>query len=275
VELGLGLTIFIACCMFVIGSLFGSFFSLATYRLPRKEDIIATRSYCPKCKHRLNFFDLIPVFSYIFRGAKCKYCKDKISPRYFLLEVCNGVLFVILYLLIGYNFKLIIVILIYAVFFVIIGANIMKSKMEKEELNKDENKKVKLKNNTKLSKKSGVFISELVIAFVLFIATFLTIIMINKNTRTKVDDILVRANANNILIKNIEVCLAADYDNLTSYSHYEEIDGVRFDVTTNVESITKNDDEKENIVKKIDVKVSYNLNGEYKQLDMETLKGKI
>ena len=94
----LGIYIFVGFCVFVIGTLFGSFFSLAIYRLPRKEDILVTRSYCPNCKHRLGFFDLIPVFSYLFRGAKCKYCSDPISPRYFLLETGNGIYIVFLVL---------------------------------------------------------------------------------------------------------------------------------------------------------------------------------
>ena len=61
-------------CFFIIGTLFGSFFTLATYRIPRKQDIMIKRSYCPNCKHELGFFDLIPILSYLFLGGKCKYC---------------------------------------------------------------------------------------------------------------------------------------------------------------------------------------------------------
>ena len=131
------LNIFILFCIFIIGALFGSFFSLATYRIPRHEDIIATRSYCPKCKHKLSFFDLFPVISYIVRLGKCKYCKDKISPRYILLESLNGLFFIFVYIVILYLtndylktliFSMIFYI-IYAVLFVIIGANIMAKKI--------------------------------------------------------------------------------------------------------------------------------------------------
>ena len=135
----IGIHIFIAFCMFVIGTLFGSFFSLATYRLPRHQDIVATRSYCPTCKHRLSFFDLIPVLSYLIRGGKCKYCHEKISIRYFLLEVSNGLVFLSFYLLIGYNFYLLFVCLAYAFLFVIIGSYIMKGKMSEEEIKEVEN----------------------------------------------------------------------------------------------------------------------------------------
>lgn len=81
--------------IFIIGTLFGSFFTLAIYRIPLKQNITHKRSYCPKCNHRLEFWDLIPVFSYIFLGGKCRYCKEKIRPRYLILEVLSGIIFLL------------------------------------------------------------------------------------------------------------------------------------------------------------------------------------
>ena len=80
--------------IFIIGILFGSFYTLAVYRIPKRQDITHTHSYCPNCNHKLGFFDLIPVLSYIFLGAKCRYCKQKIRPRYFILEILSGLIFV-------------------------------------------------------------------------------------------------------------------------------------------------------------------------------------
>ena len=88
--------------IFIIGITFGSFFTLAVYRIPRGEDITHTRSYCPKCNHKLSFWDMIPLFSYIFLGAKCRYCKEKIRPRYFILEFCSGLVFILFALSIGF-----------------------------------------------------------------------------------------------------------------------------------------------------------------------------
>ncbi len=85
-------TIFYAL-IFIIGTLFGSFYTLAVYRIPKRQDITHTHSYCPNCDHKLGFLDLIPILSYIFLGAKCRYCKRKIRPRYFILEILSGVLF--------------------------------------------------------------------------------------------------------------------------------------------------------------------------------------
>ena len=81
--------------LFCIGALFGSFFSLAIYRIPLRQDITHTRSYCPNCNHKLTFLDMIPILSYTFLGGKCRYCKEKIRPRYLLLEVLTGLVFVL------------------------------------------------------------------------------------------------------------------------------------------------------------------------------------
>lgn len=81
--------------MFAMGIVLGSFYTLAVYRIPLKQDITHTRSYCPKCNHKLNFWDLIPVFSYIFLGGKCRYCKEKIRPRYIIIETLSGIVFLL------------------------------------------------------------------------------------------------------------------------------------------------------------------------------------
>lgn len=94
--------IFFYIIIFMIGITFGSFYTLAVYRIPNGQDITHTHSYCPKCKHKLNILDLIPIFSYIFLGGKCRYCKQKIRPRYLILETISGLFFV----LIAYLMKL-------------------------------------------------------------------------------------------------------------------------------------------------------------------------
>jgi len=81
--------------IYIIGVLLGSFFTLATYRLPLKQDITHTRSYCPNCNHRLNFWDLIPVLSFLFLRGKCRYCKNKISPRYIIIELTSGLIYLL------------------------------------------------------------------------------------------------------------------------------------------------------------------------------------
>lgn len=81
--------------IFLTGIVFGSFFTLAVYRIPRKENITYVRSHCTSCNHKLDFWDLIPVLSYIFLGGKCRYCGEKIRIRYLLLEVFSGLVFLL------------------------------------------------------------------------------------------------------------------------------------------------------------------------------------
>lgn len=81
--------------IFIIGTLFGSFSTLAVYRLPLHQDITHKRSYCPNCNHKLQFLDMIPVLSYIFLGGKCRYCKKQIRIRYLLLEIFTGLVFLL------------------------------------------------------------------------------------------------------------------------------------------------------------------------------------
>lgn len=89
--------------IFLMGTVFGSFLTLATYRIPLNQDITHKHSYCPKCNHKLYFLDMIPVFSYIFLGGKCRYCKSKIGPRYFIIELLCGIAFVTLAFLLQIN----------------------------------------------------------------------------------------------------------------------------------------------------------------------------
>lgn len=89
--------------IFIMGSVFGSFLTLATYRIPLNEDITHKHSYCQKCNHKLSFLDMIPILSYLCIKGRCRYCKAKISPRYFIIEILCGLSFVLLALTLGVN----------------------------------------------------------------------------------------------------------------------------------------------------------------------------
>ena len=90
--------IFLYLIIFFIGTVFGSFFTLAVYRIPLNKNITHERSFCPNCNHRLEALDLIPVWSYIFLRGKCRYCKTKVRPRYIILEVLSGIVFVLAFI---------------------------------------------------------------------------------------------------------------------------------------------------------------------------------
>ena len=83
--------------LFCMGTVFGSFFTLAVYRIPLGLDITHKRSFCPNCNHRLEFKDLIPVLSYLSLKGKCRYCGKPVRSRYLILEVLSGLVFVVSY----------------------------------------------------------------------------------------------------------------------------------------------------------------------------------
>lgn len=105
--------------IFIIGTLFGSFFTLATYRIPIKQDITHTHSYCPNCNSKLGFFELIPVLSYIFLRGKCKHCGKKISPRYIIFEIISGLTFLLFALSLNINIQTSINLYIYFIFVIL------------------------------------------------------------------------------------------------------------------------------------------------------------
>lgn len=78
--------------IFFAGACAGSFINCAQIRLSNKSGSILGRSACPNCGRRLGFFDLIPIFSWLFLGGKCRYCKSKISFRYFAVELIFGLM---------------------------------------------------------------------------------------------------------------------------------------------------------------------------------------
>lgn len=80
------------------GIVIGSFLNVLILRLPLKESITLKRSHCMTCGHTLSWYELIPLFSYLFLGGKCRHCKAHISVQYPIVEATNGILYVIFFL---------------------------------------------------------------------------------------------------------------------------------------------------------------------------------
>ncbi len=81
--------------IFLCGLAVGSFLNVLVWRVPRTESIVLPPSHCTSCGERLRWYDNIPILSYIILGGKCRFCKEKISLRYPLIELLNAVLWVI------------------------------------------------------------------------------------------------------------------------------------------------------------------------------------
>ena len=78
--------------IFLLGSTIGSFLGVLAERLPR-EKTIRGRSECDYCGAVLKWFDLIPIFSFLFLGGKCRRCEKKISPYHLWVEIITGLAF--------------------------------------------------------------------------------------------------------------------------------------------------------------------------------------
>lgn len=78
---------------FVFGAVCGSFFNVVIYRLPVGESIVMPPSHCRKCGEPINWYDNIPLVSYIVLGGRCRSCKAPYSFRYFTVELLSAVLF--------------------------------------------------------------------------------------------------------------------------------------------------------------------------------------
>lgn len=87
--------------IFVFGLVIGSFINVCICRIPRKESIVSKRSHCESCGYQLKWYDLIPVFSYLYLGGKCRNCKAKISVQHLVIEVLNGALYLLVFLVCG------------------------------------------------------------------------------------------------------------------------------------------------------------------------------
>ena len=93
--------IYYSIVAFIFGIVLGSFYNVVGYRLPRNQSLIKPASHCTNCNHRLGASELVPIFSYIFQGGKCKNCKAKISPFYMTFELLTGILFMLSYIVFG------------------------------------------------------------------------------------------------------------------------------------------------------------------------------
>src|SRR3989304_6848860 len=86
----------IQCIIFALGAIVGSFLNVGIWRMPREESIVFPGSPCPACNHPIPWYENIPILSYLILVGKCRYCKAKISIRYFIVELLTAGIFLLL-----------------------------------------------------------------------------------------------------------------------------------------------------------------------------------
>ena len=114
------MVIYYTISFLILGTIMGSFFNVVGDRLPNNKSIIYPPSHCENCNHRLGVLELIPIFSFLLQGGKCKNCKIKLSIIYPLYELCCGVAYAACYLKFGLTFELLYALTFISVLLIII-----------------------------------------------------------------------------------------------------------------------------------------------------------
>ncbi|MFA5659025.1 MAG: prepilin peptidase [Oscillospiraceae bacterium] len=105
--------------VFAFGIIIGSFLNVCIYRLPKEESLITGASHCMACGKKIKKYDLIPVFSYIILKGKCRGCGEKISIRYPIVELINGLLWLLVFFTYDFSFKAITISLLFSALVVV------------------------------------------------------------------------------------------------------------------------------------------------------------
>lgn len=112
------------CCFFVLGLVLGSFYNVVGYRLPFGKSLITPGSECPKCYHRLRWYELIPVLSFLIQRGRCTSCGKKISKFYPLMELLTGLLFALSFYLFGFSYELLLMLVVASLFIIVIVSDV-------------------------------------------------------------------------------------------------------------------------------------------------------
>lgn len=105
--------------IFLYGIIIGSFLNVLIYRLPLKQNIATENSHCMTCGKRIKWYDLVPIFSYIILGGKCRHCKSKISIQYPIIEATNGIGYLCIFIINGFELVSVLMCLAFSIFIVI------------------------------------------------------------------------------------------------------------------------------------------------------------
>ena len=99
--------------IFILCTCIGSFLNVVIYRLPNKMSLAKPASHCPNCNSPIKWYDNIPIISYIILGGKCRYCKERISPRYLIVELTAGIISALIFVRFGLTLYTLFGIIIY------------------------------------------------------------------------------------------------------------------------------------------------------------------
>ena len=116
------LFIYVIICVF--GCIMGSFLNVLAVRLSNDESILWPSSHCHNCNHRLRWYELIPIISYIIQKGKSRCCNTRIPISYLVVEVVTGILYMVSYHSFGLSYELVISLIFISSLIVIIVSDI-------------------------------------------------------------------------------------------------------------------------------------------------------
>jgi leader peptidase (prepilin peptidase) / N-methyltransferase len=85
--------------VFALGASIGSFINVVVYRLPAGLSLLFPPSRCPHCLNQLKPYDNVPVLGWFWLRGRCRFCKNKISVRYPVVEGLTGIVFLLIFLI--------------------------------------------------------------------------------------------------------------------------------------------------------------------------------
>ena len=109
---------------FILGSVMGSFFHVVATRMSNDESIITPSSHCHICDHKLKWYELIPIVSYIIQGGKCRKCGSYLPLSYLVIEIVTGILYAVCYHEYGLSPELVISIIFISILIIVIVSDI-------------------------------------------------------------------------------------------------------------------------------------------------------
>ena len=90
---------------FILGLIMGEIYTIIGNRLANDEEKLFSKNHCDICFHKLRYFEMIPIFSYLFLKGRCRYCHKKINIKNPLMELFTGVLFALSYYSFGFSYE--------------------------------------------------------------------------------------------------------------------------------------------------------------------------
>ena len=105
---------------YILGAVISSFLCVIGFRLPQNIDFVKGSSKCDTCKHKLGFFEKIPILSYLFQLGKCRHCKNSIPVIIPICEILGASLFSFSFYKFGFSYNLIVALLIAALFIIVL-----------------------------------------------------------------------------------------------------------------------------------------------------------